>query len=348
VRWPVVLIALTLLPLTGLQAAAADPINDKQAQAAHLSQEIEAKGQRVSQLAEQVDQARLHQADVAAKLGQVESDVAAANARAAAARVAMREQAVVVYVRGARRALSGAFTDPTQATYVSALASGEQDVLDRMRDARLRLEAERSRLKAAQQAASAALDQVAAAQKEAQKAVSDEQAVLAKVQGDLGQLVAVAQQQRAAADASRTQAALAGRNGGGAATRGRSSANAGSAEAPVSPGAAGAVEEARRQLGKPYRYGAAGPDSFDCSGLTMWAWGHAGRSLPHSAAAQYSATTRVPISALQPGDLVFYGSSIYHEGIYVGDGMMIEAPHTGLNVRYASIYRSDLMGAGRP
>src|SRR4051812_6064229 len=135
VRWPVALIALTLLPLTGLQAAAADPINDKQAQAAHLSQEIEAKGQRVSQLAEQVNRARpphlprktgerarrvphrakratqprLHQADVAAKLGQVESGVAAANARAAAARVAMREQAVVVYVRGTRRSLSGAF-----------------------------------------------------------------------------------------------------------------------------------------------------------------------------------------------------------------------------------------------
>ena len=117
---------------------------------------------------------------------------------------------------------------------------------------------------------------------------------------------------------------------------------------PIAPGASGAVEEARRQLGKPYRYGAAGPDSFDCSGLTMYAWRAGGVSLPHSAAMQYDAIPHVAVTQLQPGDLVFFGSPIYHEGIYVGGGQMIEAPHTGANVRYASIYRSDLVGAGRP
>ena len=119
-------------------------------------------------------------------------------------------------------------------------------------------------------------------------------------------------------------------------------------EAPVAPGASGAVEEARRQLGKPYRYGAAGPDSFDCSGLTMWAWGHAGVSLPHSTTAQWNATRHISLADLQPGDLVYFGSDLHHMGIYVGGGTMIEAPHTGLSVRYASIYRSDLVGAGRP
>jgi cell wall-associated NlpC family hydrolase len=107
------------------------------------------------------------------------------------------------------------------------------------------------------------------------------------------------------------------------------------------------VAEAKRQIGKPYQYGAAGPGSFDCSGLTMWSWRAGGVSLPHSSSAQYSATSRVAVSALQPGDLVFYGSPIHHVGIYVGNGTMVEASHEGVPVRYASIYRSDLVGAGR-
>ncbi|HSH61670.1 MAG TPA: NlpC/P60 family protein, partial [Acidimicrobiales bacterium] len=99
--------------------------------------------------------------------------------------------------------------------------------------------------------------------------------------------------------------------------------------------------------GKPYRWGAAGPDSFDCSGLTLWAWRAGGKSLPHSSRAQFSATSRVPLSQIQPGDLVFYGSPIHHMGIYVGGGTMVEASQTGTPVRYASIYRRDMVGVGR-
>lgn len=119
-----------------------------------------------------------------------------------------------------------------------------------------------------------------------------------------------------------------------------------SAPAP-SPGATRAIQEAERQLGKPYRYGGSGPDDFDCSGLTSWAWRAGGKSLPHSSRAQWSATSRVAIEDLQPGDLVFYGEPIHHVGLYVGNGQMIEAPETGKNVRYASIFRRGLVGAGR-
>lgn len=116
---------------------------------------------------------------------------------------------------------------------------------------------------------------------------------------------------------------------------------------PPAPGAAAAVAEAEEQLGKPYEWGADGPDSFDCSGLTQWAWKAGGRSLPHSSVAQYGATTRVPVSEVQPGDLLFYGSPIHHVGIYAGDGQMVEASETGTPVRMASIYRRDLVGVGR-
>ena len=122
---------------------------------------------------------------------------------------------------------------------------------------------------------------------------------------------------------------------------------------PPSSGGVGAViAYAQAQLGKPYGWGAAGPSSFDCSGLTMMAWRQAGVYLSHYTGAQWAETSRVAISDLRPGDLVFYGSdgpSSHHMGLYVGNGQMIEAPHTGAVVRYASIYRSDLLPyGGRP
>jgi cell wall-associated NlpC family hydrolase len=83
--------------------------------------------------------------------------------------------------------------------------------------------------------------------------------------------------------------------------------------------------------------------------LTSWAWRAAGVSLPRTAQAQYNATRHIPVSALMPGDLVFYGSpgGIYHVGIYVGGGQMIHAPHSGTVVSYISINFAGLLGGGR-
>jgi cell wall-associated NlpC family hydrolase len=117
---------------------------------------------------------------------------------------------------------------------------------------------------------------------------------------------------------------------------------------PVKSGAATAVNTAKAQLGKPYVYGAAGPDTYDCSGLTMYSWRAGGVSLPHSAEMQYNAIAHISVSQLQPGDLVFFYTPIEHVGIYVGGGQMIDAPTTGSVVRYDSIYRDSLVGAGRP
>jgi len=119
---------------------------------------------------------------------------------------------------------------------------------------------------------------------------------------------------------------------------------------PASGGAGTAVAAAEAEVGKPYVYGAAGPDSYDCSGLMLWAWGKAGVSLSHSAQAQYSETTRVPISDMQPGDIIFFGEStgsIGHNAMYVGGGQMVEAAHTGTNIRIVPV-RDGIVGAGRP
>ena len=106
---------------------------------------------------------------------------------------------------------------------------------------------------------------------------------------------------------------------------------------PEIPGSAGkAVAYAWNALGAPYQYGAAGPDSYDCSGLTMAAWSAAGYSLPHNTNAQLNATHRINRGDLQPGDLVFYYNT-GHVGIYIGNGTVIHAPTEGEPVQKAGV-----------
>ncbi|MER6164259.1 C40 family peptidase [Streptomyces violaceorubidus] len=99
-----------------------------------------------------------------------------------------------------------------------------------------------------------------------------------------------------------------------------------------------AISFARAQIGKPYVWGATGPDSYDCSGLTQAAWKAAGVTLPRVTYDQVNAGTTVPVSQAQPGDLVFFYDDISHVGLYIGDGMMIHAPKPGAYVREESIF----------
>jgi peptidoglycan DL-endopeptidase CwlO len=119
---------------------------------------------------------------------------------------------------------------------------------------------------------------------------------------------------------------------------------------PTSTQAEKAVSFAYAQLGKPYVFGASGPDSYDCSGLTMASWAYAGVSIPRTSYEQWDGLPHVPTSQLEPGDiLVFNGAG--HVGIYVGGGMLIDAPHTGAVVEKVALsgwYQSTLDGAVRP
>jgi peptidoglycan DL-endopeptidase CwlO len=118
---------------------------------------------------------------------------------------------------------------------------------------------------------------------------------------------------------------------------------------PYVPGPAGQVVAfAFAQIGKPYRWGAEGPDSYDCSGLALSAWRTAGVPLPHNAARQYRATARLSRDDLRPGDLVFFYGPITHVGIYIGDSRMIHAPEYGEHVRIAPIDSLPVHGFGRP
>ncbi len=104
------------------------------------------------------------------------------------------------------------------------------------------------------------------------------------------------------------------------------------------------MEVAREQLGDPYRYGAAGPDRFDCSGFTQFVWKHVGVGLPHSSRGQFNMFPRVALADLKPGDLVY---SPGHIGMYVGEGKMIHSPQTGGHVEIVPLH-GNAVGGARP
>lgn len=103
-----------------------------------------------------------------------------------------------------------------------------------------------------------------------------------------------------------------------------------------------AYSTATAQKGDPYQYGAAGPNKFDCSGLTYYSFKKAGKTIPRVASSQYNKSKHISKSSRQKGDLVFFynGSGIYHVGFYAGNGNVLHAPHTGAKVRYEKIWTS--------
>ena len=346
-----------LLPLLDAFHASASPIDDKRAEAARIASKLDAMGERLSVLDEQYNQARI-------ALSKAETQVAAAKQKAAetaqrydAAKAEARTRAVAAYADGGSMArttgiLGGSGTDLLlRNEYLSTAANGDQQAIDNLQAAKEDLATQQAALDKQKAAASRVQDTLANSRKQQAQAVAQQQALLSQVKGQLDGMVKAEEARRAAEAARRAQAALAARqavNRPGRVSRGRVVPPPGTDAPAPSAGAGAAVAFAKQQVGKPYEWGASGPNSYDCSGLTMASWRQGGVSLPHSASAQYSSTTHVAMSAIQPGDLLFYGSDIHHVGIYVGGGTMIEAPHSGTDVRYASIYRSDLVGAGRP
>ncbi|MFF7532447.1 NlpC/P60 family protein [Streptomyces bobili] len=155
----------------------------------------------------------------------------------------------------------------------------------------------------------------------------------------------LAEQQKAAAEAAAQQESSDASGSGSTGSTGTDTSSSSPSPSP-SPAtdssyatkAEKALAFARAQIGKPYVWGATGPDSYDCSGLTQAAWKAAGVTLPRVTYDQVNAGTTVSLSSAQPGDLVFFYADVTHVGIYIGNGMMIHAPKPGTYVREESIY----------
>ena len=359
-----ILVAVSLLAAVVVRTvASADPVTSRRAQAAALAGQLNALSIRASQAAETYDEARLHLQQVNAQLTAAQQQLGQTSSQLTAAQTRVKNLAIQSYVQGGAASQlsllipSSADQLAMRGTYVAAATGLNTDAIDALRSAHIALDQRQAALAAAQAQAKAAVAGAALAQQQAAAADAQISAAYARAQAALGQAILdAAVQARSSAEQAHVHAALSAGNSLVPVSRARvprgvepaALAVPTAALPPPSSAAGAAIRFAEEELGKPYMYGGGGPDDFDCSGLTAWAWGHAGHPLPHSSEAQYYDTTHVSVANLEPGDLVFYGMPPHHVGIYVGGGEMINALHSGTNVEYDSIYiESDLIGGGR-
>ena len=366
-----VLVGIALLaPLAAPAAVMGDPADDKRAEAARIQSQLEEQGEKVSVATERYNRAQLELERVKGSIERTESDLRRSTERFGQVKGRLAQVAVTAYTHGGANATLSRLArsrDHIQLVarrqYLQVAASDQRLLLDELRSAKEDLVDLRSELSEQEKDAKAVAQQATDFRQEAVAAEDAQRAILSRVQGELADLVAAEEARRAQEEAARRPAPAAAAPRGAddgpapAAAPARPAPEAASQAAPAaSPPASGkgaiAVAEAEKHIGKPYVYGGSGPDVFDCSGLTAWAWRAAGVHLSHSAYTQWFETTRVPIDQIQPGDLLFFGKdgveSIHHNAIYVGGGQMIEASQTGVPVRYRGWRSVDLVGAGRP
>jgi cell wall-associated NlpC family hydrolase len=346
-------LALGLLPVHGASAA---PVDDKRAEAARLQQQIDANGRKIDELSEEGNGARYRLEQATADRDEAQARIDAARAEATRLRGLLQARAVNVY-KGAGN------TSPLDAIdvkdtrqyaartkYATAAASSQNKLVDQLRDAQEELAARKQEFEMAIEEAQAEQRRIEAARQEIEAANARQNQLLGQVEGELAELVRQEEQRKEAEAAARARALTAPRPASSrAASGGGGSSDGGNwAGPPASGGAAAAIAFARAQIGKPYVYAAAGPDAYDCSGLTMRAWQAGGVSMPHYSGAQMAMFPQVSMDALQPGDLIFWGpGGSSHVALYSGGGMVVYAPQTGSFVKEAPIYGSP-SGAVRP
>jgi cell wall-associated NlpC family hydrolase len=338
----------------------------KRAQAEHLNAQIQANYARADQLDEQLVQAKTAVADAQGKIDAAEAGIAQAEQNATNIRSKLGLRAATLYMgAGNNDPFQINATDVrelgSRAKYTEAAAAQDSSLIDQLRVTEEQLGIQRADLQTQKHAAESKQHDFEKARKELDATTANQTQLLGSIKGQMATLVnqvnverqrqeEAAARARFAAQQAAAQQAAAVNNGGGGGGSGGAGITVDPSTIPApSAGAAAAVAYAYAQVGKPYIYAGTGPAGYDCSGLTMMAWAQGGVSMAHGSQAQYMAFPKVPISQLQPGDLVFFGDSgpsNHHVGIVVGPGTMIEAPHTGAFVRVTSYYRSDLVPLG--
>ena len=227
----------------------------------------------------------------------------------------------------------------SQAAVLGQLQSSQVAALRRVQTARLRLSQTDAEIADKEKQAKAASDSKASALAQVDKQLAAAQAVLASLQAaERRRLAALEAQQRAQQRIAAAQAAA----------RAAKPAN----YPGVSPRAQAALRYAISMVGHRYVAATAGPSTFDCSGLTMAAWQHAGVSLAHLSYTQFHQTVRVPVSQIRPGDLVFYfGRGAHHVAMYIGNGKMVSASNPSAGVQIIDFlgpwYGARFSGVGR-
>jgi cell wall-associated NlpC family hydrolase len=358
-----ILAAATLLAvlLTSVNSATANPsIRSKQAEAQAVLAQIQQSDIQLEKAIESYNLANV-------QLGKIDGDlktnayhlkVAKKSLKTAQANVAARLRALYVNGDGggAIEVILGAQSlDDLLARLDMVQRVGNQDsrVLRAVKVFRTEVKSRGEKLKKARAAQAQVVAQRADQKRSIESQLAERQRLLSGIQGEIRQLQAaearrqaelraqaqarLLAQQRAQEAAAQAQVSTLSTTDFAAAAASGDAAAADPAPTPPPPSQySGVVGIAMQELGKPYVWGAAGPSSFDCSGLVMYAFAQMGISLPHNAAAQYGYGSPVAYNDLQPGDLVFF-DGLGHVGIYIGGGQFIHAPHTGDVVKISSL-----------
>ena len=345
----------TLLVSSGAPAAGDPPltVEEAKAQIAALQTEAEAMDQQYVGVKEELDRGRkklkLKKVDLDTQVGKVSR--------------MKRQVGQVALARFQNRNLDAAaqlfFTTDadgflSQISTVEKVSENQNSVLQDY----LQQQADLAELEESTEADLAALEEqekeLKTLRAASEKKISESKAVLARLSAE--ERRRIAEEKRKAAAEAREEAERASEQSTStrstSTSRSNTSARSNTQEsAPASTGSgrgATALAFAKAQLGKPYQFASAGPDSYDCSGLTSASWKAAGVTLPRTSQAQFGVGRAVSKSELAPGDLVFFYSGLSHVGLYAGNGMLIHAPHPGSSVEYIKMSYMPYAGARRP
>jgi peptidoglycan DL-endopeptidase CwlO len=326
----VAVVAATVVAGAPLLASGGGAAAARRPTAAEAAKQVQMLRDRAERSTEQYDALREQLKSLGVRLAAARARVAAQQQQVTAARDNLGRVLAETYKQGDLSGLALFLSDDPDAALersgvVATLGERRVAAVQELRDEQARLAAAASDLN------------------RQQKRISDATVSLGKLRGAVGAQLAAAQRQLDQLRASERAAVERLLNSG---DTGVTCEQAGV----DTPGRAGKVlDYACAHLGDTYVWAAAGPTSFDCSGLTMRAWAATGVSLPHNADAQshYGTPVAPTPSALQPGDLIFYHSPITHVGIYVGRGLMIHAPHTGTVVKIAKVPWGSAVAAAR-
>jgi peptidoglycan DL-endopeptidase CwlO len=372
---PVAVAIGLLTPAMGSTIASAQTVDGQRKKVEDIVDELERLEEQANRIAEDYVEAIDTKAQLDADIIEAEGRVAAKEAELAELQGNLGEMALRSFVGGGAAPLGPLFEDSSnlndvlQRDALARIALSAGDVTTDELDALVAdLEQERADLADKRDQADQLADSLVAAQEETESLTTKYEQARADAEATLGTLIAQEEARRAAESARQVQQQLSQArasasnsgggtpavSGGGTAPASSSGGGGGEAPAPSAPPPASslsgaAVSAALAQQGVPYQYATSNPGvSFDCSGLTAYAWGQAGVSLPHQSAQQYASVPHVSQADAQPGDLLFYYSPISHVGIYLGGGQLVHAPNTGSSVKVSAVNWGKVTGVGRP
>lgn len=338
-----ILIALSVVLGTAIvayPAHAVPSLSDRRSEAARVKQQVDDLDARVEIAAEAYNESYARHAELVEQIAATQAALDKTNARICTLQTHLSTRASTMYRQGPLGFVEVLVETTSFEEFASTwdllkdMNAYDASAVAELKVARAEAERAKADLAEREKAAQAELDLMAQKKDAIEAELAERESMLRGLESEIAQLEA-AEEARAAAAA---RAAV---------SRARSERTR-QFPPPTRAARSEVVSIAKKYLGAPYRWGASGPNAFDCSGFTMFVYSQVGVSLPHSSRAQINSGQRVSRADLQPGDLVFFGSPIHHVGIYVGGGMYIHAPRTGDVVKISSLSRSDYAGACRP